>query len=189
MLVRSFTQLGHWITNRSGIAYSDHGGQTWVDAPSACRPNTVAFAGDVPDGRLCPTSGFVYAFGTPNGRFGQRRPYEYWTGKDWHRGGSAIAAPIVAGLVGELSLRYDQVIKSWEMMTLDESRGAIVVRLAPQPSGPWGALIPVATAREYPKFYGGFLNPDSNGSDLYFTMSQYDQYDVSMMQATLPATR
>jgi Domain of unknown function (DUF4185) len=73
------------------------------------------------------------------------------------------------------------------MMTLDESRGAIVVRLAPQPSGPWSAPIPVATAREYPKLYGGFLNPDSNGANLYFTMTQYDQYNVSMMHAKLPA--
>jgi hypothetical protein len=93
----------------------------------------------------------------------------------------------VAGPVGELSVRYDQLLKSWEMMTMDESRGAIVVRLAPQPTGPWGAPIPVATSSQYPHLYGGFLNPDSNGSDLYFTMTQYDRYNVSLMHATLPA--
>jgi hypothetical protein len=89
--------------------------------------------------------------------------------------------------VGELSVRYDQTLKSWELMTLDESRGAIVVRLAPQPSGPWGAPIPIATSREYPTLYGGFLHPDSQGSDIYFTMTQYDRYNVSMMHAKLPA--
>jgi hypothetical protein len=93
----------------------------------------------------------------------------------------------VAGPVGELSVRYDQLLKSWEMMTMDEARGAIVVRLAPQPTGPWGAPIPVATSSQYPHLYGGFLNPDSNGSDLYFTMTQYDRYNVSLMHATLPA--
>ncbi len=73
------------------------------------------------------------------------------------------------------------------MMYLDEPRGAIVVRLAPQPSGPWGAPMTVATSRDYPTLYGGFLNPDSKGSDIYFTMTQYDRYNVALMHATLPA--
>jgi hypothetical protein len=55
MSVRSFTQPGHWITNHSGIAYSDDGGgQAWVDAPSACRPNTAAFDETFQMVRLCP---------------------------------------------------------------------------------------------------------------------------------------
>src|SRR5947209_4783563 len=62
--------------------------------------------------------------------------YEYWTEKGWQRGSSEIATPIVDGPVGELSVRYDQTLKSWEMMYLDESRKEIVVRLAPQPTGP-----------------------------------------------------
>jgi hypothetical protein len=61
-----------------------------------------------------------------------------------------------------------------------------VVRLAPLPTGPWSAPITVATSQEYPHLYGGFLNPDSQGRDLYFTMTQYDRYNVSMMHATLP---
>jgi hypothetical protein len=143
--------------------------------------------------------GFVYAFGTPNGRFGDahiarvpeqqlldQSAYEYWTGKGWQRGNSSIATPIVDGPVGELSVRYDQTFKSWEMMYLDESRKDIVLRLAPQPTGPWSAEIPVATSREYPNLYGGFLDPDSKGSDLYFTMTQYDIYNVTMMHAKLP---
>jgi Domain of unknown function (DUF4185) len=201
MSVRSFTKPGQWITNNSGIAYSDDGGQTWQDVLSAHRPNTPALDEKFQMTAYARRDGFVYAYGTPNGRFGDahvaRVPeqrlldysaYEYWTGKDWHRGGSAIAAPIVNGPVGELSVRYDQVLRSWEMMYLDESREQIVVRLAPQPSGPWGAPTPVATSREYPNLYGGFLNPDSKGRELYFTMTQYDRYNVSMMHATLPAS-
>src|SRR5262249_31607327 len=42
MSVRQFTEPAHWITNYSGIAYSDDGGQTWMDVPSAHRPNTPA---------------------------------------------------------------------------------------------------------------------------------------------------
>ncbi|MGH3719461.1 MAG: DUF4185 domain-containing protein [Pseudonocardiaceae bacterium] len=200
MSVRSFTQPGQWITNHSGIAYSDDGGQTWKDAPGARRPNTAGLDEKFQMIAYARRDGFVYAFGTPNGRFGDahvaRVPeqrlldtsaYEYWNGKTWQRGGSESAAPIVAGPVGEISVRYDEILKSWEMMYLDESHEAIVVRLAPHPSGPWGAPMPVATSREYPNLYGGFLNPDSKGRDVYFTMTQYDRYNVSMMHATLPA--
>ncbi|MGH3698167.1 MAG: DUF4185 domain-containing protein [Pseudonocardiaceae bacterium] len=200
MSVRHFGQPGQWITNYGGIAYSDDGGQTWVTAPSTCRPNTPGVDEKFQMIAYARRDGVVYAFGTPPGRFGDaylaRVPeqrlldtsaYEYWTGNTWQRGSSVVAAPIVAGPVGELSVRYDQTLRSWEMMTMDQSRGVIVVRLAPQPTGPWGAPVPVATSREYPTLYGGFLHPDSTGSDLYFTMTQYDRYNVSLMHATLPA--
>jgi Domain of unknown function (DUF4185) len=199
MSVRHFGQPGQWITNYSGIAYSDDGGQTWIAAPTVCRPNTPGFDEKFQMIAYARRDGFVYAFGTPNGRFGDahlaRVPeqrlldtsaYEYWTGTAWQRGTSAISAPIVTGPVGELSVRYDQTLKNWEMMYLDQSHEAIVVRLAPQPTGPWGAPMPVATSSQYPSLYGGFLNPDSHGSDIYFTMTQYDRYNVSLMHTTLP---
>ncbi|MFL6145935.1 MAG: DUF4185 domain-containing protein [Pseudonocardiaceae bacterium] len=200
MSVRHFGQPGQWTTNYSGIAYSDDDGQTWADAPSARQPNTPNFDDKFQMNAYARRDGFVYAFGTPNGHFGDahlarvpeqrlldKSAYEYWTGKTWQHGVSAIAAPIVTGPVGDLSVRHDQTLNRWEMMYLDESLGAIVVRLAPMPTGPWGAPISVATSSQYPSLYGGFLNPDSKGSDLYFTMSQYDHYNVSMMHATLPA--
>ena len=200
MSVRHFGQPGHWITNYSGIAYSDDGGQTWVAAPTTLRPNTPTSDDRFQMIAFARRDGFVYAFGTPNGRFGNayiaRVPekqllnplaYEYWTGTAWRLGASVLAAPIVVGPVGELSIRYDDVLQRWEMMYLDEGREAIVVRLARQPTGPWGTPFPVATARQYPHLYGGFLNPDSRGADLYFTMTQYDRYNVSLMHATLPA--
>ena len=200
MSVRQFTTPGRWITNYSGIAYSDNGGQTWKDAPGTQRPNTAALDDHFQMIAYARRDGFVYAFGTPNGRFGAaylaRVPeqrlldttaYEYWTGNTWQRGTSALAAPIVAGPVGELSVRYDETLQRWQMMTMDEARGEIVVRLAPHPTGPWGDPITVATSEQYPHLYGGFFNPDSNGRDIYFTMTQYDRYNVSMMHATLPA--
>jgi hypothetical protein len=201
MSVRHFGQPGHWITNYGGIAYSDDGGQTWREAPSALRPNIPGVDDHFQMIAFTRRDGVVYAFGTPNGRFGDaylarvpeqrvldKSAYQYWTGTGWQSGSSAIAAPIVTAPVGELSVRYDDTLRSWEMMTLDESRKAIVVRLAPQPTGPWGNEIPVATASEYPNLYGGFLHPDSKGRDIYFTMTQYDTYNVSLMHATLPAT-
>jgi hypothetical protein len=201
MSVRSFTKPGHWITNYGGIAYSDDGGENWSDAPSARQLNTPTLDEKFQMIAFARRDGFVYTFGTPNGRFGNayvarvpeqqlldKSAYEFWTGKSWQQGDSMMAAPIVQKPVGEISVRYDQIIKSWEMMYLDESRKAIVLRLAPQPAGPWGAPIPVATAHEYPKLYGGFLHPESKGRDLYFTMSQYDSYNVSMMHVKLPVS-
>ncbi|MGH3920026.1 MAG: DUF4185 domain-containing protein [Pseudonocardiaceae bacterium] len=200
MSVRKFTTPGNWITNHNGVAYSDDGGQTWKDVPSTHRKNTDALDEKFQMIAYARGDGFVYAFGTQNGRFGaahvarvperqllDNSAYEYWTGKDWQRGDSTNAAAIVPGPVGELSVRYDETLNSWQMMTMDESRGEIVVRLAPQPTGPWGDPITVATSKEYPHLYGGFLNPDSKGRDIYFTMTQYDSYNVSMMHATLPA--
>ncbi|HET9253613.1 MAG TPA: DUF4185 domain-containing protein [Pseudonocardiaceae bacterium] len=201
MSVRHFGQPGQWITNYSGIAYSDDGGQNWIADPRTLRPNTSAFDDKFQVIAYARNDGFVYAFGTPNGRSGDahvaRVPeqrlldvsaYEYWTGTAWQHGASAIAAPVLAGPVGELSVRYDQALRSWEMMYLDQPRGAIVVRLAQQPTGPWGAPIPVAASDQYPALYGGFLHPDSRGLDIYFTMTQYDRYNVSLMHATLPAS-
>jgi Domain of unknown function (DUF4185) len=201
MSIRKFTEPGQWITNYSGVAYSDDGGQNWTDAPSARRPNTAGLDNTFQMIAYARRDGYVYAFGTPNGRFGaahlarvpedqllDNSAYEYWTGQGWERGSSTIATPIVAQPVGELSVRFDKTLNSWEMMYLDESRKAIVLRLAPHPTGPWSAEIPVATATEYPDLYGGFLNPDSNGTDLYFTMTQYKTYNVLMMHAALPAS-
>jgi hypothetical protein len=199
MSVRHFGAPGQWLTNYGGLAYSDDDGQTWVDVPSAGRLNTPSFDDHFQMISFARRDGFVYAFGTPNGRFGQayvaRVPeqqlldlsrYEYWTGTAWQRGASAIAAPIMTGPVGELSVRYDPTLGSWEMMYFDEPQAAIVVRLARQPTGPWGKPVPVATSQQYPTLYGGFLHPDSRGSDIYFTMTQYDRYNVSLMHATLP---
>jgi hypothetical protein len=199
MSVRHFGAPGVWFTNYGGLAYSDDDGQTWVDVPSAGRLNTPSFDDNFQMISFARRDGFVYAFGTPNGRFGQayvpRVPeqrlldlstYEYWTGTAWQRGASAIAAPIMPGPVGELSVRYDQTLRSWEMMYFDEAREAIVVRLARQPTGPWGTPVSVATSQQYPTLYGGFLHPDSRGSDIYFTRTQYDRYNVSLMHATLP---
>ena len=199
MSVRKFTEPGHWITGYSGVAYSDDGGQTWQDVPATHRPNTPALDNTFQMIAYAQRDGYVYAFGTPNGRFGaahvarvpddlllDNSAYEYWTGTGWQRGGSAIAAPIVPGPVGELSVRFDKTLNSWEMTYLDEARKAIVLRLAPEPTGPWSEEIPIATATEYPDLYGGFLNPDSDGTDLYFTMTQYKTYNVMMMHAKLP---
>src|SRR5437764_5201407 len=96
MSIRKFTEPGQWITNYSGVAYSDDGGQNWTDAPSARRPNSAGLDNTFQMIAYARRDGYVYAFGTPNGRFGaahvarvpedqllDNAAYEYWTGKGW----------------------------------------------------------------------------------------------------------
>ncbi|MGH3980371.1 MAG: DUF4185 domain-containing protein [Pseudonocardiaceae bacterium] len=189
---------GRWTTNHAGVAYSDDNGQTWVEAISARRPNTPASDDPFQMVAYAQQDGFVYLFGTPNGRFGDahlarvppqdlldQRAYQYWTGEDWQPGAAQLAVPIVPGPVGELSVHYNSALNAWTMMYLDESQGAIVLRAAPQPTGPWGPAVAVATAEEYPALYGGFIHPYSDGAELYFTMTQYWAYNVSLMRVRL----
>lgn len=199
MSVRHFGDPGHWTTNYSGLAYSDDGGQSWVDVPGARRQNTPNYDDPFQMTSFTKQGDYVYAFSTPNGRFGSARvarvqqdhvldlgAYEYWTGKSWNKGSPSIAAPIVSAPVGEISVLYNDKLGAWMMMYLDEVQHAIVLRLAPSPTGPWSIEIPVATASQYPYLYGGFLYPGSDGTDVFFTMTQYDKYNVSLMRLGLP---
>ena len=68
--VRRFTTPGHWITNYSGIAYSDDGGENWHEASSARQLNTSDLDQKFQMIAFARRDGFVYVFGTPNGRFG-----------------------------------------------------------------------------------------------------------------------
>ncbi|WP_040518974.1 DUF4185 domain-containing protein [Gordonia aichiensis] len=111
MSVRSWGSAGHWVTNYSGIAYSDDNGQTWTAPQSTFlvnSPVSVALpfglpAADPNNGKFQQNayvrghgaqSDYVYQFGTPNGRFGagflsrfaprdilERGKYQYWAGR------------------------------------------------------------------------------------------------------------
>jgi hypothetical protein len=199
MSVRHFGPPGRWTTNHSGIAYSADGGQTWVEALGARRPNTPSFDDPFQMIAFARRDGLLYAFGTPNGRFGDayvaRVPedrlldpsgYEYWTGTGWRAGPATLARPVVDGPVGELSVRYDETLRLWVMSYLDEALGSIVLRLAPAPTGPWGPELAVASASTYPTLYGGFQHPHSRGTEIYFTMTRFDPYNVSLMRVELP---
>ncbi|MDH3009654.1 MULTISPECIES: DUF4185 domain-containing protein [Gordonia] len=89
MSVRSWGSAGNWITNYSGIAYSDNNGQTWTSDPDTIlinAPIDLALPGnlraiDVNNGKFQQNAymrgrpgtdeeDYIYQFGTPNGRFG-----------------------------------------------------------------------------------------------------------------------
>lgn len=73
MSVKQWGAAGQWSTNYSAIAYSEDNGENWYIAPQSVRTNSpvggnknfqqAAF--------VRPGDGFVYSYGTPNGRQGQ----------------------------------------------------------------------------------------------------------------------
>ncbi|MEU3625196.1 hypothetical protein BS329_41490 [Amycolatopsis coloradensis] len=196
MSVRSWATGGRWTTNYSGLAYSDDGGSTWTKDPAARWPNSGG-AARFQLGAFVRRDGFVYLFGTPDGRLGDaylaRVPetalsslsaYEYWTATGW-RPDSSAAVPVLAGQTGEPSVQYNDFLGRWIALHLDESRYAIVLRTAPAPTGPWTGGQVVAAGTDHPGLYGAFLHPASN-ADLYFAMSEWDPYHVRLMRLRLP---
>ena len=197
MSVRHWTSPGQWSINYSGLAWSDDGGHTWVKDPGVRWPAGSNF-GQV---AMVQQRGTVYLLGIPAGRFGgvqlarvnqadllTMSDYRYWAGGTWSADPGA-AATVVPAPVGELSVRWSAYLGRWLMMYLDESRAAIVLRTAPQLTGPWSGEQVVATAARYPELYAPYLVPVETGRDVYFTMSQYGPYEVYLMRARLAPAR
>lgn len=204
MSVRKWGPPGKWDTNYAGIAVSADGGDTWTKPPSARWHNSpkgdhpfqiCAFAvsnNRMPNNRE--DTDYVYLMGTTNGRFGDvylgrcRRydildppAYEYWTG-EWRKGDAYAAAPVMSGPAGELSVEFNEHFGQWIALHLDEERAAIVLRWAPDLTGPWADGQVVASGADYPGLYGGYLHPWANdGAEMYFTLSHWGPYNVSLM--------
>ncbi|HEX4224520.1 MAG TPA: DUF4185 domain-containing protein [Pseudonocardiaceae bacterium] len=207
MSVQSWGDPGRWHTNHAGIAVSEDNGLTWRKPDTARWPNERRQMGtfDRPRDHPFQIAAFtrdadhVYLFGTPAGRFGSASlarvspdqvlspgRYQYWTGSDFSADDPFGAVPIMAGPVGELSVRFNQFTNSWLAMHLDERRAAIVLREAPNVTGPWSDGVPVVEGSRYPGLYGGYLHPWTTADPVvYFTMSQWGPYNVSLVRAVL----
>ncbi|WP_029897434.1 DUF4185 domain-containing protein [Nocardia brasiliensis] len=192
---------GLWRSNYGGLAYSDDHGRTWTKDPHAKWDNVFG-AGRFQVAAMVPHGDHVYMFGTPNGRLGviglARVPkqdvlntsaYQYWVNGSWESAAENQATPLVAGLAGEVSVRYDPDTEQWQMVYLDPARGGIVLRNAAQPQGQWSEAVSLLSTADYPTSYGGFLHPWSTGRDLYFTLSAWQTYNVYLMHAQLDSPR
>ena len=109
MAVQQWGNPGYWTTSYSAIAYSQDNGQNWTVAPSTVRLNQW-WTGNQNFQQVSyvrPDDGYVYMYGTPNGRQGNaylaRVPeqsmldltkYQYWNG-------SAAAVPGQPGPAGQ----------------------------------------------------------------------------------------
>lgn len=195
MSVRMWTSDGNWLVRQSGLAYSDDDGQTWHRSSSAVWPNGIGFeqVAFIDRGEM------IYTFGLPQGRFGgvrlRRVPSEsmfdpaarrYWDGSDWVADYRA-AATVVSAPVGELSVAWSEIHQSWLMMYLDEDQEAIMLRTAPELTGPWSDAQTVARARDFPGLYAPYIVPGTKiGDEVYFTMSRWNPvYNVFLMSAPL----
>lgn len=197
MSVREWGRPGRWRTNHAGIAVSTDGGRSWAK-PRAARWGNRLGGDRFQLGALTRGGEYVYLFGTTNGRAGDaylaraavpdllsRRRYEYWNGSGWTRWQGGAAA-VFGGPVGELSVAYHGWLGRWLLMHLDEHRKGIVLRSAPELTGPWTEGEVVVSGREYPAVYGGYLHPWSlDGPDLYYLVSQWGPYNVFLMRSTL----
>jgi Domain of unknown function (DUF4185) len=93
--------------------------------------------------------------------------------------------------VGEMSVMYNQALRSWTMLYFNQSRYAIEFRQADAPWGPWSEPVTVATGQQFPGLYGSYMNPlyvEDEGRTVYFTMSLWNPYDVYVVKATFVTT-
>ncbi len=197
MSVRMWGKIpGVWWTNYGGLAYSDDEGSTWTRDPHL-RWDNVFGASQFQVSSMVPDGDYVYMFGTPNSRFGtiglarvrkddvlNKTAYQYWRDGRWVplRDANAASA-LFAGPTGELSVRYNSDTRRWEMTYLDVAKRAIVLRTARSPQGVWSQPAELVHSDDRSQLYGGFIHPWSTGQDLYFTLSQWSTYNVSLMRA------
>jgi hypothetical protein len=193
---------GVWQTSHAELAQSTDDGQTWTALPGAQWANNPAHTDDFQQAALVSNGGYVYMFGTPNGRFGSAYlarvaasdvasagDYQYWTGTGWQAGPDSLAVPVVSAPVAELSVQYNAGLGLWLMTYLDQPRNAIMLRYAKSPEGPWSGGRVIVQQSDLPSgtfgIYGGFMHPFSTASDLYLTVSAWYPYQVYLMHVPL----
>jgi hypothetical protein len=211
MSVHDFAaQGGVWSCNYSNWLSSTDSGHTWTEAPTKFAGSDSNFielavtAATTPDN---PDGAYLYALGTPSGRFGGaqlgRVPVSSITDPTtWEYAGSvaagattpswsadpADAVTVVPAPVGEASLLWNPVLQRWMYTYLNENAAALQLREADHLWGPWTDPHTITTATDYPQLYGAFMTPSlltADGMTFYFVMSQYGPYNTFLMKAQL----
>ncbi len=150
-------------------------------------------------------AGYIYQFGTPNGRFGAAflarfKPadildldkYEYWSGEriGWVDSISDIhdtEGVVARQPVSELSVAWSPYLNKYIM--LDGDNG-IRLRTANHPEGPWSSPRNIVGPGN-PVVYGPpMMLPNSpaltgTGKDLYFNASRWSDYNVMLIRSDL----
>lgn len=208
MSVHGFAKYGGvWLCNYSRFIYSDDEGQSWTEAEQDFGGfggtfNMLALSQQAGAGNE--ESHYVYAVGTPCGRFGGARvarvpadellnldAWEYYTGTGWSEERND-AAEVIKPPVGEGSLLWNPGLERWMYSYLNEDTHALELRLAPNPWGPWSEAHTLATAADYPALYGAYMTPSflaDDGKTFYFVMSQFGPYNTYIMKASLDVRR
>jgi hypothetical protein len=208
MSVHGFSTVGGvWDCNYSRFVYSDDLGKTWQQSELKFGENDSHFnmlALTSEPGRGNEQRAYIYALGTPCGRFGSVRlarvrkenilninAWEYFGGGNSWTANPIAAIEIIPAPVGEGSILWNPAIRRWMYTYLNEKTATIELREAESPWGEWSRPQALARAAEYPQLYGAFLTPSflqDNGRTLYFIMSMYGEYNTFVMKATLVLT-
>ncbi|WP_267309290.1 DUF4185 domain-containing protein [Mycobacterium barrassiae] len=233
MSVTKWGAPGQWTTNYSAIAYSEDNGETWTVAPQTVRYNTPG-SGNQNFQQMAfvrPGDGYVYAYGTPNGRLGSayvaRVPerdildlskYEYWNGGTaggwygvgatparWVKGNPAAATAIFGQTtttpgacgavnvnpgsgVSEMSVQYNQHLEKFVVLHADRNN-SIIMRTSDRPEGGWSGP-KVLMKQQNGGIYAPMMHPWSpstkgTGSELYWNLSLWSEYNVMLMKTDL----
>ena len=210
MSIHKWGGPGRWVTNYSAIAVSRDNGQTWTTDNNTIRSNYELGIPGVPQlargqgrfqlGAFLKADGYVYQYGTPNGRFGAAfvsrvRPadilnlnaYQYYAGANRWSSASVDAVPIVTQPVAEMSVAYNNYLGRYIMLT--EQAGDIRLRTAPSPSGPWSNPRTIVASSQSSGIYAPYIHPRSTGQNLYFVASRWDDYNVMLIRTDLSKLR
>lgn len=202
MSVHHWGDPGRWTTNYSGLACSDDGGNTWTKLDDVKWPGGSNFI----QVTTAKKGNDIYFWSIPQGRFGGVKlmkssissvedisKYQYFAGTD--KDGEPLwssnmpdAREIIEGPVGELSVIWNKYLGRWIMTYLNEKTASIEMREGITPWGEWSEPVTVAKGTDYPGLYGAFMTPkyvEDNGRVIYFTMSQWDPYNVFLMKVEL----
>ena len=226
MSVKQWGSAGQWSTNYSAIAYSVDNGENWSIAPSSVRKNSPT-GGNKNFQQAAFVSGgdgYVYAYGTPNGRGGSAylsrvaeanildaSKYEYYSKGSsgffgigaykagWYKDPSkassvfgkdtgACGVAKAGNHVSELSVQYNPTLGKYVTLYCDQFNN-VVMRTSDTPQGKWSNAT-VLMSQQNGGIYAPMLNPWSpstlgTGTDLYWNLSLWDQYDVMLMKTDL----
>jgi hypothetical protein len=204
MSVHGFADMGGvWLCNSSRFITSTDGGKSWdkgVEDFGSFQSSFNMLALSAQAGVGNEDGKYVYAVGTPCGRFNGARAarvptdkvldntaWEYWDGAAW-AADRAQAAEVIKPGVGEGSLVWNEGIGKWMYTTLNELALALEIRFADRPEGPWSAPATLARGADYAQLYNAYITPSwisEDGLTFYYLMSQFGPYNVYVMRAEL----
>ena len=204
MSVHGFADMGGvWLCNSSRFIASHDGGKSWDKGGEDFGTFQSSFnmlALSAQPGVGNEDGQYVYAVGTPCGRFNGARvgrvaadrltetaAWEYWDGSGWTVD-RAEAAEVIKPGVGEGSLVWNDGIGKWMYATLNELALALELRFADRPEGPWSPPATLARGADYDLAYGAYMTPSwisADGMSFYYIMSQFGPYNTYIVKAEL----
>ena len=225
MSVKQWGSPGSWTTNYSAIAYSTDNGENWTVAPTSVRYNQ-SWSGNKnfqQSAFVMGNDGYVYAYGTPNGRQGaayvsrvlpkdilDTTKYEYYnkgtkswfssTPAGWYKNDPGKATPVfgkeggacgvasAGNTVSEMSVQYNKSLNKYVVLYGDQFNN-IVIRTSDTPQGTWSTAKTILT-QQNGGIYAPMMHPWSpstmgTGTDLYWNLSLWSQYNVMLMRTDL----